>query len=854
MSTPVQLQFQSLKDQHPDAILFFQLGEFYEMFYEDAQIGARVLGINLTARHRGTENEMPMCGMPMKAADDYIQKLVSAGYRVAVAEQVTDEDGKISRQINRVVSPGATVEDGMLKPDENAFLVSFSKPKKSADFLYTLAVADLSTGDLRVCGCSDEESFFDELYKINPREILIPSEIYADENWCAKLPKCLHTPRAIDDQKKSADFLKKHFSVKTLDSFGIENTEIFASAPALILQFLSATQGGSLQHFQKLVRYEVGDAMVLDQQTLTHLEIFWPISPLQKEGTLLSVFEKPATAMGGRCLRQWLSRPLVNYDEIALRHAAVAEIHTDYTLQQNLTESLSAIFDLERLLARLTVNRGNARDLVFLKESLRVLPKLATHCRAASAQKIREKSETLTVFEDLYELLEKALVENPPLEITAGGMIKEGFRPKLDELLLLKKSADNWLDQFLETKKKESGIEKLRIKFSKTFGFCLEASTAAAKNAPADWVRRQTLVNAERFTTPELAEYENKVLSAETESFALEHEIFLELRTEVLKYTAQIQAASTALAELDVLLLFAKTAQRWRWNQPEISKKSADFLVKNGRHPVVEKVSESTFIANSLGMKSSSQFHLITGPNMAGKSTYLRQNALIILLAQIGSFVPAESVKMGIFDRIFTRVGASDNLAAGKSTFFVEMAETARILNAATERSFIILDEIGRGTSTFDGISIAWAITEYLHDTIKAKTIFATHYHEMIDCVERLKNAQNFHVSVTQNDEEIIFLRKILPGGISDSFGIEVAASTGFPKSVIVRSKEILSELESHEPTGDQPSLFTAKPRVVEKIVEKNSAVEQRLKKIEPDELAPKDALELLYELKRLQG
>lgn len=861
MATPVQLQYQELKSQHPEAILFFQLGDFYEMFHEDAQLCSRVLGLSLTARHKGTENEMPMCGMPRHAATEYIEKLVSAGYRVSVADQV-QEGEKIYRKITRVVSPGATVEEGTLKSDAPSFLAAVVVSKSQEFFL---SVADLSTGVFTMTSFADEVSFFDELYKIHPREILLPNTLFANETFCKKLPPCLHTPRPEQTVKKSQEILRDHFRVKTIDSFEFCAPEDHI-APAIILEFLKNTQSGELAHFQKLVRTKSDEGMILDRQTMTHLEIFQCLDPTQKKGTLLSVFESPKTALGARRLRSFLANPLRNYSEIALRQEAVAECFENPEFLQKSQEFLKEVFDLERLLARLSVNRGNARDLVFLRQSFRVFPKLLTLCKQAKSQKFLGNAEAFEGFEELFERLEKALVENPPLEITAGGMIQNGYNAELDELFFLRKSADTWMDQFLAARKKESGIDKLKLKYSKAFGFCLEAPKMAAKNAPASWTRRQTLVNAERFTTPELLEYEERVLSAESRAFELEHKLFLELREYVMASSEKIQKAAKAIAEIDVFSCLASTAKRWKWSRPEIQEKSQEFLVKNGRHPVVEKMLEEPFIANGVHMNEKSAFHLITGPNMAGKSTYLRQNALIILLAQIGSFVPAEKVKMGIFDRIFTRVGASDNVSAGKSTFFMEMSETARILNAATEKSFIILDEIGRGTSTFDGISIAWAITEYLHNVVKAKTLFATHYHEMIDCIDRLDSAENYHVSVTQTDEGIVFLRKILKGGISDSFGIEVAALTGFPKSVIARSREVLAELESHEPAGGQPSLFSYSNRsalenpesqalgIKEEKPNENhleSSLQKFLRKVDPDTLSPKEALEVVYEMKK---
>lgn len=854
MSTPIQRQYLELKKKNPDAILFFRLGDFYEVFFEDAKLVSRVLGITLTARHKGSENEMPMAGVPHHAADKYIETLIEQGYKVAIAEQVPLADGKFSREIARVVTPGASVEKN-LDPEQNSFLVAINFDKKKEN--YGLAVADLSTGDFRTASFSNELDFLDEIWKLNPREILIPTKLFDDEKFCSKLPNALKTPRQ-NPAKKSDELLKNHFKVSNLQVFGIEKLEILINSSALVLEYLSETQQSKLPHFQKLVKYSTREIMPLDMQTMRHLEIFEPIQAGEKHSTLWSVFQKSNTAMGSRLLRNWVANPLLDREKILKRSEAVAELTENSKIRGILDEKLKKICDLQRVIARIAVNRGNARDLVFLRNSLEVFPALTEICQSVNSKILQEKTQCFTHFINICDKLSKSLVDEPPLEITAGGLFRNGYSAKLDELRNLKKNANDWLENFLNEKKEESGIDRVRIKFSKNFGFCLEVSKAAAQNVPENWMRRQTLVNAERFTTPELAEYETKVLSAESEAYELEHQMFQELRTEVMNFAGKLQVSAQAIAEIDALLTLTKTAQRWRWTKPNILENSTKLVIKNGRHPVVEKISTERFIANNLNLENpansavAEKFWLITGPNMSGKSTFLRQNALIILLAQIGSFVPAEKCEMGIVDRIFTRVGASDNLAAGKSTFFVEMAEMSHILNAATDKSFIILDEIGRGTSTFDGISIAWAITEFLHDKIKAKTIFATHYHELIDCVDNLNFAENYHVSVAQNDEEIIFLRRIKKGGISDSFGIEVAASVGFPKEVILKSREILAKLESENIDNSQPNLFSA-PRIREKIVkmELESEVEKLLAEIDPDELSPREALEKVYELKK---
>jgi DNA mismatch repair protein MutS len=849
MSTPVQRQFWELKKQQPDAILFFRLGDFYEMFFEDAQVGSRVLGITLTARHKGTENTMPMCGFPHHAAKEYLETLIENGYKVAIAEQVESNDKKMMRrEIVRVVTPGTSIEDGNLAPDKNSFLAGIVRNKKE----FALALADLSTGEFRAAEFPDEGMLLDEIYRLTPNEILLSSELFADEEFCKKLPRCLHTPRKTLKIETARQTLLEHFSIKDLSIFAIDHISSLIEGSALVLQYLQETQKTNLSHVRKIIRYDGSGTMFLDTQTLQHLEIFSPLRNDKNASTLWSVFDKSQTAMGGRTLRNWINRPLLDIESIYERSNAIEDILRVSSSTSFLEETLQNICDLPRALARIALGRGNARDLRWISQSLNTFPKLAQWCETTNQQLLKENGVILKGFESLNQELQQAIVDSPPLEITGGRMFRDGYNTELDILRDLKKNADRWLDSFLEKQKKESGIHTLKIKFSNNFGFCLEVSSTNKDKVPSHWIRRQTLVNAERFTTPELAEHEEKVLSAEAKAYELEHRLFLTLRERVLQSIDAIQIASDAIGIIDTLLTLAKTAQKTRWNKPSIVTDKHIIRIEGGRHPVIENISHQPFISNDLLMGNQSRFHLITGPNMAGKSTFLRQNALIILLAQIGSFVPADACELGIIDRIFTRVGASDNLAGGKSTFFVEMAETAAILNAATEKSFIILDEIGRGTSTFDGVSLAWAITEYLHNEVKAKTLFATHYHELIDCVENLSGGKNSHVTVAQNKQGIVFLRKIADGGISDSFGIEVAKLAGIPQSVLKRSHEILKKLEEEEINAPQPSLFSA-PRVVEKVVEMQltSEVEQMLDTIDPDSLSPREALEKVYELQK---
>lgn len=848
MATPVQLQYQELKKQNPDAILFFRLGDFYELFFEDAQIGARVLGIVLTARHKGTDNEMPMCGFPYHAHEEYLETLIEHGYKVAIAEQVEDPDTKkITREIARVVTPGTSMESGNLNPDSSYYLVGIIPGKKD----WSLAYVDVSTGEYRCTTLYNEESVLSEVYRLNPREILLDTKLFENESFVDQLPKVLLTPRRTENYPQSAQRLKEHFNVPKVEVLDCGTHEVLTQCCAFVLAYLADTQRVTLPHINQLRQYVSGEKMVLDRQTLRHLEVFQPLIVDETPATLWSVFEKSSTAMGGRTLRSNLAAPLLDIPCIWERQEAVGVCLQDYELRSGLHKLLGQISDIERLVARVATGRCNARDLHFIRESLAQFPEVINVLKASKTPLFEKQRKDIGAFETLFELLEKALVEHPPVEITQGGMIQDGYDKDLDQYRGLSTNAQAWLDDFLAQKKEETGITGLRVKHHKNFGFCIEVSKGQKQMVPEGWIPRQTLVNAERYSTPELAEYEQNALSAESNAFAREHELFLHLREQVMHELVPLQKAARAIGMVDMILTLARTADKYRWNRPTFTEKKQDLHIEQGRHPVVEALSSDAFIPNDLEMKKKT-LHLITGPNMAGKSTFLRQNALIILLAQLGSYVPAKSATLGVFDRIFTRVGASDNVAAGKSTFFVEMTETASILRSATDRSFIILDEIGRGTSTFDGISIAWAILEHLHGKVRAKTLFATHYHELIDLAEELPRAGNYHISVTQNKGGIVFLRKILQGGMSDSFGVEVASLAGVPSEVVSKAREVLTRLESENLLSGKPNLFSA-PRTVEKIVEieKSSPVVEKLKDISPDNLSPKEALEILYDLKK---
>lgn len=864
MSTPVQRQYWELKNQNPEALLFFRLGDFYELFYQDAEIAAKLLGLALTARHRDTDNEMTMCGFPHHSHTEYLEKLIQAGYKVAIAEQVEDEDGKIKRVIDRLVTPGTSLESGTLDPAKSRYLTALGyHPKQNQ---YCLASSDLSTGELRTCVLKSETAFWEELARLSPAEIIFDENTSQNESFIKRLPQV--SKNIVSLPKKPSEILAQSFNIKDPKSLGIPDLQLLWQTVASLIQYLEKTQNQSLKNLQNITTYDPDEGMLLDEQTFRHLEIFQSIYSQDRNGTLWSVLHKPTTAMGNRCLRKWLIHPLQNLTQIQDRQTSVQILTQDRLLHTELQKALRQIPDLERILSRLTYRKGNARDLKLIDQGLTAAqsirdllvvqtdPFFQTHHQAIRSLQIDLKkspelkkytlNQTLTTHTNLK--ISDLITDNPPLEIQQGGMIKPYICNELDHWRSLSQDADAWLENYLEEQKQATGLSNIRVKYSKNFGYTLEVSKAQSESAPAAWTRRQTLVNAERFTTPELSEFEAKSLQAESEIVKIEYDLFLTLRDQVLDQISQIQSTAQAIAQIDALQSLAQTGYHKQWVLPTVSEID-DLKIKDGRHPVVETI-VSPYIANDCHMPKNGKIHLITGPNMAGKSTFLRQNALIIYLAHIGSPVPASKAQIPLTDRIYTRVGSADNLAGGQSTFYVEMLETARILRQATSRSFVILDEIGRGTSTYDGMSLAWAITEHLHDEISARTLFATHYHELIGLGEKLPHAQNYHVAVAQKTDGLLFLHQIKPGGMTDSFGIEVAHQAGVPASVVQKAREVLWQLEQGQSLNTEPNLFTiAAP--AEKIIEvpKPSAVEEHLKTINPDEMSPKQALEQIYEL-----
>lgn len=845
--TPMMEQYQQLKAQYPDAILFFRLGDFYEMFFEDAIEGSRLLQLTLTARNKG-DHKAPMCGIPYHAAQNYIAKLTRLGKKVALCEQLSDPKlpGIVKRDVVRIITPGTTLDENILEQKQNNFLVTISDIKKEG---FELAYTDVTTGEYAVTSLSFEKELFTELERLAPAEVIMP------KNSAALL------------QKLSKFFPKIFFYL-------FENTSKAASE--ILIEYLQATQKTSLQHLRKPEVYKVNDFMPLDEATLKNLELLTTLRENKKEGSLLWVLDATTTSMGGRLLRFFITHPLTAKDQIQQRLDAIENVLKEQKMLLELREAMNSILDLERLLGRLSLGHGNARDLVGLKNSLQTIPTIQNFLQAANAVLLQNIQTDLDALPELTDLIERAIVNEPPLSISEGGMIAEGYNAELDELKKISREGKGFIQKLQEEEIKRTGIATLKVRFNSVFGYYIEVSKAQAKNVPQDYIRKQTLVNAERYITPQLKEFEEKVLGAEEKIVALEKQLFEEIREQILAQIRRIQKTAQAIALLDVLLALATVAIENRYCKPEL-REDGSVKIMGGRHPVVEKMNiAASFVANDTELNTAEKsLILITGPNMGGKSTYLRQIALTTLMAHIGSFVPAEKAEICLVDRIFTRVGASDNLIRGQSTFMVEMQETAYILQNATNKSLVILDEIGRGTSTYDGMSIAWAIMEYLHDTIGAKTLFATHYHELISLAEKLPRAANYSVAVKESAEEgVVFLYKILPGGVDRSYGIEVGKLAGLPGEVTAKARQILHDLEEGiMEEGIAQELMDARKRVSagqlglfpQTSAGKNSGVKsplsptyerlhhnlESLKKLNLNEMTPLQALNELNRLKK---
>lgn len=856
-TTPMMKQYMDIKKQYQDCLLFFRMGDFYELFLEDALTGAKVLNITLTSRPKGKDGRIPMAGVPFHAVDSYLAKLVKAGYKVAICEQITlpNKYGIIDREVIRVVTPGTMLDEKALEKKENNYIISLLVEKKKV----SIAAADISTGFFSVFEIEFEnlnQILQDEMSRLKPVECILPQALYDNPEILGILKTnpyiniyCFHEWLTFATDAK--EFLKKHFGIKTLATFGLEKKKLAQETAAALLGYLKHTQKSTVSHIKKIIPYVHDEYMQLDRSTMINLELFSTIREHDTRGTLISILDHTITAMGGRLLKSWISKPLISKPEIHERHVAVDEYVSDAQKRVMLQEELKRIPDIERITSRLSVGMGNARDLINLKHALETIlniKRLALGSKSKLMVQVARKISPQT--HEIITLIQKNIKDEPPIELREGGLIKEGVSKELDMLRATAGKSKDWVLKLEAEERKKSGIGSLKVRFNKVFGFYIEISKANLHLVPKNYMRKQTLVNGERYITPELKHHEEIILSAEEKIKTLEYSLFQEILEKILTHIQILQEAARGVAIVDCILNFSSLAEKENYCKPEMVVTGA-IVIKSGRHPVVEKLLEhAQFVANDVFFDSEKErMMLITGPNMAGKSVYIRQVALIVLMAQIGCFVPAQEASISIVDRIFVRSGASDAIVSGLSTFMVEMVETAHILHNATDNSLIIMDEIGRGTSTYDGISIAWAIAEYLVTYFKTppKTLFATHYHEL-QVLEKdfPEDIKNFHLMIQEHEGKPTFLYVVNSGAASHSFGVAVAELAGIPDAVIVRARKMLHELEARklDESSTEKNIIQAMPGIVDKIIY------QELEHLDIHQMTPLDALNTLAQLK----
>ena len=869
--TPMMQQYLETKAQYKDCILFYRLGDFYEMFFDDAITVSRELELTLTGKDCGLEERAPMCGVPYHAVDTYLNRLVAKGYKVAIGEQMEDPKlakGLVKREVIRVVTPGTNINPLALDEEKNNYIMCIVY---MAD-RFGVSIADISTGDYLVTEVDSERKLFDEITKFAPSEIICNESFLVSgmdlEDLKNRLGISLSSLESwyFDDEmcKKT---LMEHFQVGTLQGLGIGDYSCGTIAAGALLKYLMETQKTSISNLTRLLPYVTGKYMIIDSSTRRNLELCETLREKQKRGSLLWVLDKTKTAMGARKLRSYIEQPLIDKEEIEKRLDAVEELKDNAISREEIREYLNPIYDLERLISKISYKSANPRDLVAFKTSLTMLPHIKYLIQGFSGTLLKEVEEQMDSLEDLCELLEKSIVEDPPILIKEGGIIKEGYNEEIDKLRNAKTEGKTWLAELEAKEREKTGIKNLRIKYNKVFGYYLEVTNSYKDLVPDYYTRKQTLTNAERYITPELKELEDMILGAEDKLFSLEYDLFGEIRDKIAGEIVRIQATARAVALIDVFASLAVVSEHNQYVRPKINEKGL-IDIKAGRHPVVEKmITNDMFIANETFLDNGAhRISIITGPNMAGKSTYMRQRALIVLMAQIGSFVPASSANIGIVDRIFTRVGASDDLASGQSTFMVEMTEVANILRNATSRSLLVLDEIGRGTSTFDGLSIAWAVVEHISNPklLGAKTLFATHYHELTELEGKLSGVNNYCIAVKEKGDDIVFLRKIVKGGADRSYGIQVAKLAGVPDSVITRAKELAEELGDADITAKarEISAAGAKPKQKKKKYDQvdleqmslfdtvsDQDILQELNEVDVSTMTPVEALNTIYRL-----
>ncbi len=869
--TPMMKKYLETKEQYKDCILFYRLGDFYEMFFEDAKIASRELELTLTGKDCGMPERAPMCGVPYHAVDTYLNKLVSKGYKVAICEQVEDPKlakGLVKREVVRIVTPGTNLDTQALDASKNNYLMSVIC---MADH-FGISVADITTGAFFVTEVENLRRLMDEISRYEPAEIICNQAFEVSgadlEDLRGRLGICLFT---LDDwyfdDERCAACLKKHFSVSSLSGLGLDDYRIGTIAAGSLLQYLLETQKSDLSNMTQIHPYQTGKFMILDSSTRRNLELCETMREKQKRGSLLWVLDKTKTAMGARMLRSFIEQPLIDKDEIERRLSAIEELNSNAIVREEMREYLGPVYDLERLISRISYKSANPRDLIALGSSIEMVGPIRYILGSMESPLLCQLRDELDELSDIRDLIGRSIVDEPPLLIREGGFIRSGYNEEVDRLRRASTDGKSWLAQIEEREREKTGIKNLKIKFNKVFGYYLEVTNSYRDLVPDYFTRKQTLTGAERYITPELKELEDTILGAEDKLNTLEYDLFCEVRDIIGENIVRIQNTAKALAGLDVFASLAYVAERNNYVRPTINRKGT-IDIKNGRHPVVERMmANDMFIPNDTYLDNAKRrISIITGPNMAGKSTYMRQSALIVLMAQIGSFVPAEKARIGLCDRIFTRVGASDDLASGQSTFMVEMTEVANILRNATKDSLLILDEIGRGTSTYDGLSIAWAVVEHISNPrlLGAKTLFATHYHELTELEGKLDSVNNYCIAVKERGEDIVFLRKIVPGGADKSYGIQVARLAGVPQSVITRAMELSEELSQADVTTKvseetrQPSEKHVKVKKPDDVdmdqlsffdTVSDEDVMKELQELDLGHMTPIDALNTLYKL-----
>jgi len=799
--SPMMEKYIETRKEYPDCLLFYRLGDFYELFFEDAEIASKELGLTLTGKDCGLEERAPMCGVPYHAVESYLTKLVENGHKVAIAEQMEDPKlakGLVKREVIRVVTPGTLTDANALDEGKNHFIMCLYYERG----IFGISFADVTTGDFYLSECESKEQVYDEVFRFAPSEIIYNNEfLLSGFDFSLVENRIQVSYSAMDNFRFKEENAKKtlvdHFAVMSLESLGITSLPVGTSAAGALLSYLIDTQKNDLKHISKLQIFSTASFMLLDSSTRRNLELTETLREKQKRGSLLWVLDKTKTAMGARALRKYIEQPLLNRTQIQERLDAVEELKNDYISREELREYLNPIYDLERLLGRISYKTANPRDLIAFKNSLEMLPHIKNLLKSSNAKLLKELNETIDDLSDIFSLIDQSIIDEPPISVYEGGIIKDNYNETVDQYRYAKNNGKSALLEIEEKERNRTGIKNMRIKYNKVFGYYLEVTNSFKDLVPADYIRKQTLTGGERYITPELKELEDLILGAEDKLFALENEIFQSIRDTIYQEVERIQKTAAAIAQIDALASLAYVAERNHYIRPKINEKGR-IQILDGRHPVIEQMMDSdAFVPNNTELDpDENRIAIITGPNMSGKSTYMRQTALLCLMAQMGSFVPAKEADICISDRIFTRVGASDDLASGQSTFMVEMSEVANILRNATKKSLIILDEIGRGTSTFDGLAIAWAVVEYIANTkvIGAKTLFATHYHELTELEGAILGVKNLSVSVQEQGDSVVFLRKIVKGGADKSYGIQVARLAGVPKPVLTRSEEIVSE------------------------------------------------------------